>query len=242
MLCLLCVRYGQTLRRSREMSGYAGLPPVKERRQGASVSKRGSQSLKAGCADLVAGQVAHIAKAVFRECILNPMQTEPLFEETIPVFILFLSNLSGLLKKGSVFAGKKGNKNSEKKLIERKLAPDMYTFTQQIGYAYFMAFETVTNLTGKQPPEFTYDEKSIKELQTSLKRATAFLRTITKKDIAFSKGKKMKTFLHQKKTFSREEYVRTVALPNFFFHVATAYDIFRHLGVPLTKEDYLGKR
>jgi hypothetical protein len=68
----------------------------------------------------------------------------------------------------------------------------------------------------------------------------AFLKTVKAKDIEYSQGKRMKTFLLDKKTVSRAVYVRELAMPNFFFHVATAYDIFRHLGVPLKKSDYLG--
>ena len=169
------------------------------------------------------------------------MKQEPLFDETIPVFILFLRNLDLLVKKGARFIATKEKKLSDTKLITSKLAPDMYTFTQQIGYAYFMAFEVVTNLTGKQPPEFGYDEKSSAELSESLKRAVAFLKTIRPNDLKYSKGKKMRTFLNKKKTLSRETYVRSLAVPNFFFHVTTAYDIYRHLGVPLQKEDFLGK-
>jgi hypothetical protein len=117
----------------------------------------------------------------------------------------------------------------------------MYTLIQQVGYVYFMAFETVENLTGKKPPEFTYDEKNFKELKTSLKRASAFLKTIKPQDFK-SRKSGVKTFLHPKKKFSDTVYVRELALPNFFFHVTTTYDILRHLGVPLTKQKYLGLR
>ncbi|MEP7162837.1 MAG: DUF1993 domain-containing protein [Candidatus Moraniibacteriota bacterium] len=169
-----------------------------------------------------------------------PKKSDNLYEETIPIFIRFLGNLSTILDKGNRFAKRKKGRVSEKKLLEGRLAPDMYTFIQQIGYAYFMALETACNLTGKEMPVFTYDEKSVKELQTSLRRSIAFLRTIKPRDIASTRGKRMKTFLDPTERFSREMYVRTLALPNFFFHVTTAYDIFRHLGVPLKKDDYLG--
>ena len=166
------------------------------------------------------------------------MQDKELHTVTVGTFIRFLKNLNGLIEKGSKHVAR--GKISEKKLIQGKLAPDMFNFIQQVGYAYFTAFETVTNLTGKQPPEFTYDEKNIKELKTSIVRAVKFLETIRPKDIAQSRGKRIKTFLHPNKKFSRDVYVCELALPNFFFHVTTAYDIFRHLGVPLGKEDYLG--
>jgi hypothetical protein len=116
----------------------------------------------------------------------------------------------------------------------------MFNFTQQVGYAYFTALEIATNLSGKEMPKFTYDEKSIQELKVSLKRAIQFLKTIKPKDVAYSEKKRMKTFLNPKASFARDTYIQMLAMPNFFFHVTTAYDIFRHLGVPLKKDDYLG--
>jgi hypothetical protein len=162
---------------------------------------------------------------------------ESLFNETVPVFIRFLGNLENVLDVAQKYAAKK--RVSERKLVEGRLAPDMYTLAQQVGYAYFMAFEVVENLSGNKSPEFTYDEKTIKELRASLKRAVTFLKTVKAKDMRKKRGG-VKTFLHPKKAFREETYVRELALPNFFFHVATAYDIMRHLGVPLKKNDYLG--
>ena len=89
-------------------------------------------------------------------------------------------------------------------------------------------------------PKFTYDETSTKELKASLTRVITFLERIKVSDVAYSEKKKMKTFLSDKR-LSRDTYVHLYAIPNFFFHVATAYDIFRNLGVPLKKEDYLGR-
>jgi hypothetical protein len=166
------------------------------------------------------------------------MNNKSLFDETVPVFINFLKNLEGVLDTANRYASK-NKKLSEKKLVNGRLAPDMYTLAQQVGYAYFMAFEVVENLAGKKAPEFTYDEKTIKELKTSLKRAVTFLKTVKPKDFKPRKSG-IQTFLHAKKKFSDEAYIHNLALPNFFFHVTTAYDIARHLGVPLTKQDYLG--
>lgn len=170
----------------------------------------------------------------------SKLESEILYQETVPVFVRFLSNLDAIMEKGILFASNKKNGVSEQQLIEEKLAPDMFHFVKQIGYAYFTALECVTNLAGKESPKFTYDENSIKELQESVRRVVDFLNTTKADDFSFSEGKDIKTFLHDTKTFSREAYVRELSLPNFFFHVTTAYDIFRHLGVPLQKSDYLG--
>jgi uncharacterized protein len=166
------------------------------------------------------------------------MNSTSLYEVTIPVFTHFLGNLRGILNEGKRLT-KKGAVREEV-LITARLAPDMYTFTQQIGYAYFMALEAATILSGKDMPVFTYDEKNVKELDASLARAIAFLKTVRPAHFKKSERKRVKTFLHPTKRFARETYVYTLALPNFFFHVTTAYDIFRNQGVPLRKEHYLG--
>lgn len=164
------------------------------------------------------------------------MQKDPLYIETIPVFIRFLGNLSDILEIG------KKSRIAEGKLLEGRLAPDMYNLKEQVGYVYFMALECAQNLSGKAGPEMGYDEKSIKELRASLARVIAFLKTVKPKDYANVKSKRVRTFLVSGKTVARDAYVRELALPNFYFHVTTAYDIMRHLGVPLKKGDYLGKR
>jgi len=80
----------------------------------------------------------------------------------------------------------------------------------------------------------------VEDLKLSLKRAIAFLKKIKPAEFNSVSKRKVKTFLYPKKKIGREQYVLMFALPNFFFHVTTAYDILRHVGVPLKKEDYLG--
>ena len=161
-----------------------------------------------------------------------------LYDSTIPVFVKFLGILLKLTGKGESFAKRK--KRTEKFLLEARLAPDMFTYTQQVQYAYFMALETATVLSGRPMPEFAYDEKTVKELKKSLARAIAFLKTVRPKELATAHKKKIKTFIDPKKRFAAVHYVHMLAIPNFFFHVTTAYDILRHLGVSIGKDDYLG--
>ncbi len=167
------------------------------------------------------------------------MKNHTLYAETIPVFIRFIVNLRAIIAKGENYLITNGVSLTESDLLEAKLAPDMYSFTKQIGYMYFMALETAVNLTGREMPKFTYDEKSLAELKDSLLRVEEFLKSIREEEIN-DDLKEIKTFLDETETFSSEIYVRELALPNFFFHMTTAYDILRHLGVPLGKDNYLG--
>ncbi|TSC68786.1 MAG: hypothetical protein G01um101456_508 [Parcubacteria group bacterium Gr01-1014_56] len=162
-----------------------------------------------------------------------------LYAITIPVFARYLTNLSAILKKGARHAAKR--KWGDKKLLSMRLAPDMYNLTGQVQYAYFTALEAATKLSGRPSPEFAYDEATVKELQKSLSRTIAFLKTIKPNELEQGRGKKVGTFLlSPKQRVTKEQYATALALPNFFFHVATAYDILRHAGVTIGKDDYLG--
>ncbi len=157
-------------------------------------------------------------------------------ENEIHVFVHFLSNLIRLLAAAEHDAKKR--KFDSVQFLTMRLAPDQYDLTKQVQYAYFSAFEAATNLTGVPYPKFAYDEKSISELKTSLRQAIVFLESVNGKKMAGG-TKQVTSYLLPKKQMRLSEYVSYFALPNFFFHYATAYDILRLAGVPLGKDDYL---
>ena len=158
---------------------------------------------------------------------------------TVPVFIRSFDHLLAIVEKGEAFA--KPKKISEKKMLDARLAPDMYTLTQQVQYAYFTALDATTGLTGTQSPVFAYDEGSFAELKKSVRRTISFLKTIKPKDFTTASKRKVPAYFNPERKVPAEKYILTLALPNFFFHLTTAYAILRHLGVPLKKADYLGK-
>ncbi len=162
-----------------------------------------------------------------------------LYEITIPVFIHHLQILKKVLEKGERYGKKK--RWSQKKLLEAQLAPDMFSLRKQIQYSYFMALEATTILSGREMPKgFAYNEETIENLKKSLAQTVLFLKKIRPNEFEGREKKKVKTFLHSKKQFGIREYALELALPDFFFHVTTAYGILRHLGVSLQKDDYLG--
>lgn len=161
------------------------------------------------------------------------------FDTSIPVFVHGLENLLKILTKGKRHAAKK--RLSMETLLHAKLAPDMYNLIQQVQYAYFMALEAACNLSGRKMPEdFKYEEKTLGDLEKNTKMAISFLASIKPKELKDAGKKRITTFLDPKAKFKSEFYITELAVPNFFFHVTTAYDILRHKGVPLTKDDYLG--
>lgn len=162
-----------------------------------------------------------------------------LYSNTIPVILPALLNMRTMLKKAARHA--KSKKSNPKRFLAGRLAPDMFTYTEQIQYACFMALEMAAPLSGKTPPTLPYDEVSFDDLVKSLDTTIAYLQKITVRDFEKTRVKKMTLFYDRKKSFMPAQYVERIGIPNFFFHTVIAYGILRHLGVPLGKDDYLGR-
>ncbi len=158
---------------------------------------------------------------------------------SIPVFTRALGILSTLLDKGAAFAAEKGTDPSA--LIGARLAPDMMPLSGQIQRASDTSKLAIARLAGIDAPPFADDEKTIGELQTRLAKTIAFFETV---DAAKLDGTEDKVIHLNVGKFSRafrgDAYLLTFVIPNFFFHVTTAYDILRHNGVNIGKVDYLG--
>ncbi len=118
----------------------------------------------------------------------------------------------------------------------------MLTFTGQIQRATDTAKFTIQRLTGAEPPRFDDAEQSISALTQRIDATLAFLASVDEEAFAASPNKISIKFGPLQKTFEQSDYILMFALPNFFFHVATAHDILRHIGVKVGKLDYLGLR
>lgn len=161
-----------------------------------------------------------------------------LYDITIPAFRRGLTNLRAWLAVAERHAERTGTRTND--LLDARLAPDMYGLTQQVGYAYFTALEAVENLAGIPQPAMSYEETTVDELYASIDRAIDHLERIEPADIDESPAREVETFLRPDRKIAVQEYVTRFALPNFYFHIVTAYDILRHRGVPLGKADYIG--
>jgi hypothetical protein len=157
-----------------------------------------------------------------------------MYRASIPVFIRALDNLSAILKKGDAHAGSAS-------FIDARLAPDMLTLVGQVQRASDAAKGAVARLGGIDNPSFPDAEKTFAELQARIKKTIDFLQGVKPAQIDGSEQKtiEMKAGGRELK-FTGIDYLLGFALPNFFFHVTTAYAILRHKGVPIGKMDYLG--
>jgi hypothetical protein len=127
-------------------------------------------------------------------------------------------------------------------LLNWRLAPDMFPLTRQIQIAADFAKGTAARLAGKEVPKFADEEKSFGELKARIAKTVKFVESCSPKDIDGSEGRDISlTVGGQELHFKGEPYLVRFALPNFYFHAATAYDILRHCGVEIGKRDFIGE-
>ena len=164
--------------------------------------------------------------------------TLSIYQISIPVFLRGLDVLTNLLNKGKVHGDQAGGDPAA--LVGARLAPDMLPLAGQVQRASDTAKFAAARLTGMESPSFADEETAFEELQDRINRTAAFLRGFTPEQFANSETREVTTGTGSAtRTFTGDGYVLTFALPNFFFHVTTAYDILRHNGVPVGKRDYL---
>ena len=158
---------------------------------------------------------------------------------SVPVFQHMLRNLSHILDKGE--ANAQARKIDPAVLAGSRLAPDMLPFTRQILIACDAAKNGVARIAGVEAPRFEDTEASFPELKARIQKTLDYLGTVPAakldgtedKEITFPVGRE------KTRTMKAQAYLTTWALPNFFFHITTAYAILRHNGVDLGKVDYL---
>ncbi|MGA2550571.1 MAG: DUF1993 domain-containing protein [Burkholderiaceae bacterium] len=160
-------------------------------------------------------------------------------EVCVPAFVRGLSVVSSLIDKAEAHASEKGS--DPKSIIEARLAPDMLTFAGQIQRASDTAKATVARLTAVESPSFPDTESSFAELKARAAKTIEFLHSVKSDRFAGSHERLVNINLRLFKGDVRgDAYLLRFGLPNFYFHVTTAYDILRHLGVNVGKADYLG--
>ena len=163
-----------------------------------------------------------------------------LYDASIPLFLRGFGQLSAIIDKAAAHAEAK--KIDPAVFVNARLAPDMYPLTRQIQAASDAAKFAAARLAGVEAPSFADDETTFDALQQRIAKTVAFLTSIDASAIAGQEGreivlKRATGDIH----LTGATYLQGLGLPNFYFHVVTAYDILRHNGVEIGKPDYLGK-
>jgi hypothetical protein len=157
----------------------------------------------------------------------------------LPTLQHMLRNLVHILEKGESHARVRGFDPSA--LTTFRLAPDMLPFTRQVLIACDAAKNGVARISGVEAPRFEDKEATFEELKARVQKTLDYLASVPAsaldgtedKEITFPVGR------DKTRTMRADDYLRHWMLPNFFFHVTTAYAILRHNGVELGKQDYL---
>ncbi len=157
----------------------------------------------------------------------------------IQTFEIGLTALSALLDKGQAYAEAK--RFDPAVLLNSRLFPDMFPLTRQVQIACDLARNAGAHLTGVEAPRDEDKENTIAELQARIARTVAFVKRLdaskidgaADREITFPLGPDNKGHMRG------ADYLNHFALPNFYFHLATAYGILRHNGVELGKRDFL---
>lgn len=158
---------------------------------------------------------------------------------TVPVLQRLLTNLIKFLEKGDAFA--KDKDFDPTNLIHMRLAPDMYTLTEQVQTATHFAKILPSRLSGREPPPWEDGEKTLGELIERIRGAQKFVSAFKPADIDGSETREIIAEIGDHKVpFTGESYTFNFALPNFYFHVCASYMILRHAGVQLGKADFIG--
>jgi hypothetical protein len=159
---------------------------------------------------------------------------------SVPVFVRTLGTMLTWLDKARAHA--EARKFSADAFLALRLAPDMLPFTRQIQIASDTAKGCVARLAGVEVPAWEDNEATLDELGTRIRRTLDFVQSFDAAQIDGSDGREilLPTRSGEPRRFSGEDYLKSFALPNFFFHSSMAYALLRHAGVELGKKDYLG--
>ncbi len=154
-------------------------------------------------------------------------------------FKTMLQNMDGWLTKAAAYSDHK--KFDTSVLVNYRLAPDMFSFAKQIQSACDAAKFCAAYLSGQTPPKHEDNEKTWAELHERIQKVVKYLDGFKPSDFEKMATVKVKPGWAKGQWIAGEEYLNTIAIPNFYFHVMAAYAILRHAGVDVGKQDFLGK-
>jgi hypothetical protein len=161
-----------------------------------------------------------------------------MYQASVPVFQKMLGNLDHVIDKALADAASR--KIAEPVLLQARLAPDMLPFTKQVQIMADFAKGTSARLAGVEIPKYEDNEATFADLKARIQKTLDFIATIKPAQVDGSEEKTIQIKAGPRDmTFRGIDYLLTYAMPNFYFHYVTAYDILRHNGVPVGKGDFI---
>ena len=165
--------------------------------------------------------------------------TISMYQASVPRFVNILGNLSNILDKAQAHVDAK--KIDQAALTTYRLFPDMLPMTKQVQIACDTAKGVVARLAGVEIPVHEDNEKTLADLKARIAKTIAFIQTFKSAQIDNTEDRDIVIKRADKETrYKGMQFLLGHALPNFYFHVTTTYNILRHNGVEIGKRDYLG--
>ena len=158
--------------------------------------------------------------------------------EIVTQYGRMLENLAAWLEKGIAFAQEKGF-NAEI-LVQERLAPDQYGLVQQVQSACDAAKFAAAYLSGQKAPSHPDTETTMADLRARIATCVAYLKSFKAGDFTGAEERRVAPAWMGGNSVRGETYIHRISVPNFYFHVTTAYAILRHNGVTLGKQDFVG--
>lgn len=162
-----------------------------------------------------------------------------MYQASVPVFVQFLESLSKILTKAAAYA--ETRKFDSAALLSARLFPDMLPFSRQVQIAADHAKGATARLAGIDIPSFPDTESTLEELKGRISKTLEFIKGVNPALIEGSEEREIVLNLRtQQLKLKGQTYLLHFAMPNFYFHVTTAYDILRHNGLEIGKADFIG--
>jgi hypothetical protein len=158
--------------------------------------------------------------------------------DTVTQFGRMLENLDAWLDKAAAYAKEKGF--DAEVFTAARLAPDQYALVQQVQSACDAAKYAAAYMSGQKAPSHPDTEKTLGELKARIATCVAYLKTFKAGDFAGAEERRVAPPWMGGQSVRGETYMHRISVPNFYFHVTTAYAILRHNGVTLGKADFVG--
>ncbi|NYT78201.1 DUF1993 domain-containing protein [Alcaligenaceae bacterium] len=166
--------------------------------------------------------------------------TSAMFTQSVPVFKQMLTALKTILNKADAHAAEKSIDPDA--FLQARLYPDMFPMAKQVQVAADFARGVTARLAGIEVPVFDGKEKTFADLCALIDQTLAFLDTVDASQFEGSETREivLRPGTPKEKKLSGQTYLVSYGLPQFFFHVSTAYGILRHNGLAIGKRDYMG--
>ncbi len=162
-----------------------------------------------------------------------------MYHASVPVFLQLLGGLKGTLQKAEAHANQ--HKFDTATLLNWRLYPDMFTLARQVRQACLHALGAGT-VASVQLPQFPEIDNSFAEMYARIDKTVDLLKGLKPDQLDGREGSQVTiTAGGQQRNFQAQNYLYHFAMPNFYFHVTTAYNILRSLGVEIGKRDFMGQ-